>query len=212
MTPDDPGATRRDLPPDATRQDPGAARRPLEPTRAYGEAVTPPTGSAEDIRLRFGGGPGPTAPKMWDPASVGPRRRRSRWGSWLSVLLSLAVIGGVLYWIQSRDQGVLEVAKIEVAAPQGLLACDRATRSRTVRLTATLTLNGGPGEIEYRWRQSDRDPGPMIKASVSSGQKTLVVPLSWQVSGPGRIRLTGTFELRSPAPQEASASFEYSCR
>ena len=101
---------------------------------------------------------------------------------------------------------------VRVAAPEGVLACDAATRSRTVRLTATLTLNGGPGEIRYRWRQSDSGPGPVSAAEVPAGQESLVVPLNWQVSGEGRTTLTGTFELQNPSVREASASFEYSCR
>ncbi|MEO3786129.1 hypothetical protein ABGB12_22595 [Actinocorallia sp. B10E7] len=209
MTPDEPEATRRDLPPDVTCQDPGGPRRPLD-APSYGEAVTPPAGSAEDLRIRLG--TGRAEPGMWDPSTVTRARRRSRSVSWAGVLVSLAVVGGVLYWIQAREQAALRVTKVVVEAPEGVLACDRATRSRTVRLTATLTLDGGSGEVRYRWRQSDSGPGPLAVAKVPAGQKALVVPLNWHVSGSGRARLTGTFELSSPAAQEASASFEYSCR
>jgi hypothetical protein len=151
---------------------------------------------------------------MWDPSTVAPRRRGTRSTSWLSILVSLTVIGGVLYWLQAREREPLRVTgvRVEVEAPDGVLACDRATRSRTVRLAATLALEGGSGEIRYRWRQSDREPGAPVEAAVPAGQKTLVVPLDWQVSGPGRITLTGTFELIAPASEEASASFDYSCR
>jgi len=213
MAPDEPEATRRDLPPDVTRQDPGGPRRPLDvPLR--GEAVPPPAVPEEDLRLRFGTGPGRAAPGTWDPATVAGPRRRSRSASWAGIAVSLAVIGGVLYWIQSRERAAVRVEKAEVKAeaPEGVLACDRDTRYRTVRLTATLTLNGGSGEIRYRWRQSDSGPGPVLETKVPEGQKTLLVPLNWQVSGSGRASLTGTFELRSPDAQEASASFEYSCR
>lgn len=211
MASDEPEATRRDLPPDVTRQDPGGPRRPLD-APLHGEAAPPPAVPEEELRRRFGTGPGRTAPGMWDPATVAGPRRRSRSASWAGIAVSLAVIGGVLYWIQAREQAAVRVEKVKVEAPGGVLACDKKTRSRTVRLTATLTLNGGSGEIRYRWRQSDSGPGPVMKAEASAGQRTLLVPLSWQVSGSGRTRLTGTFELRSPAAQEASASFEYSCR
>ncbi|WP_344240039.1 hypothetical protein [Actinocorallia libanotica] len=149
---------------------------------------------------------------MWDPATATRRRRRSRLASWASIAVSLAVIGGVLLWAQARGQTPVEVLKARVEAPEGLLACDRASRSRTVRLTATLTLNGGTGDVRYRWRQSDRAPGAFTTVTVPAGQETLVVPLDWQVSGPGRTRLTGTFEVETPSAQEASASFEYTCR
>lgn len=213
MAPDEPEATRGDLPPDVTRQDPGGPRRPLD-APLPGEAAPPPAAPEEDLRLRFGAGPGQAAPRMWDPATVAGRRRRSRSASWAGIAVSLAVIGGVLYWLQAREQAAVRVEKVKVRveAPEGVLACDRDTRSRTVRLTAALTLNGGSGEVRYRWRQSDSGPGPVLETEVREGQETLLVPLSWQVSGSGRTRLTGTFELRSPDAQEASASFEYSCR
>jgi len=126
--------------------------------------------------------------------------------------LSLAVIACTLLWVQTRQNRPLEVTGLTVTAPEGVLACETATRSRTVRLTAELTLNGGSGEIRYRWRQSDRDAGPEAAVRVEAGQERLLVPLDWQVSGEGRTELTGTFELRTPAVREASASFEYSCR
>ncbi|WP_106396499.1 hypothetical protein [Actinocorallia populi] len=206
MTPDEPEAVRGDVPADATRQDPGGPRRPLD---AYGR-VPRPAAPPEDER--FARRPGQDAPRMWDPATAARRRRRSRLTSWVSIAVSLAVIGGVLLWLQARERTVLEVTRVRVEAPEGLLACDKASRSRTVRLTAALTLNGGTGEIRYRWRQSDREPGGFATAEVSAGEETLVVPLNWQVSGTGRTRLTGTFEVSAPSAREASASFEYSCR
>ncbi len=211
MRHDEPEATRGDVPLDATRRDPGGQRRPLD---AYGHVPAPsvPSASVEDDRIRFAQDPARGAPRMWDPATATRRRRGPRTASWVSIAVSLAVIGGVLLWLQAREQTVLEVTGLRVEAPGGLLACDKASRSRTVRLTATLTLNGGEGDVRYRWRQSDREPDAFTTVTVATGQETLVVPLDWQVSGPGRAKLTGTFELAAPAAQEASASFEYTCR
>jgi len=187
---------------DETRLDPGGPRRSLDaPVDLPGRWPDEPPAVPE-----------PAVPKMWDPATVERRRRRSRLVSWAVIVLSSAVIAGALAWVGMRENRRLEVTGLTVTAPEGLLACETATRSRTVRLTATLTLNGGAGEIRYRWRQSDRDAGPESALWVEAGQERLLVPLDWQVSGEGRTELTGTFELRTPAVREASASFEYSCR
>lgn len=205
----DPEATYRDIPPDATQRDPGT-----RPYSSYGSAAVPPSADAVgdadadgDIRLRFG--TGPAAPRVWQPT---PRRRRSRLAPVLSILVSVAVIAGVAFYLLQGRDGLAVTAAPRVEAPKGALQCDRKTSSRKVRIVAVLTLNGRAGELTYRWTQSDGEPQPPVHVKIGRGEKTREIPLDWTVSGPGRTKLTATFELLEPTAKKAAGSFTYSCR
>lgn len=209
--------TRRDIPEDGTRRDfpMDATSRDLPPS--YGNAAIPDRTRQygdEDVRHQFGAGP--TVPPAWTTPTP-PRRRpaRSRVRPVLSILLSAAIIGGVLFWLYLRGQGDLEVTKITVTAPTGALGCDRKTQSRVVPVVATLQTNGKAGELQFQWIQSDdKTKIKQQTESISSGHKEITEPLNWNVSGPGRTKLTATFKLISPAGKatEAKATFTYSCR
>ncbi|MEO5876216.1 MAG: hypothetical protein ABIS86_09550 [Streptosporangiaceae bacterium] len=203
--------TRRDLPPEATAQDFG---------QPYGNAALPdrtrqlPNEPDEHVRLRFGAGP--AVPPAWNTPT--PRRRRpkrSRVGPIISILVSAAIIGGVFFWLYLRGQGDLEITKITVSAPKGALACDPDTQSLVVPVVATLETNGKGGELRFQWVQSDNAAKLKPQSeSVSAGGKKITEPLNWNVSGPGRTRLTATFKLISPVGEvtEAKAGFTYTCR
>jgi hypothetical protein len=209
--------TRRDIPEDGTRRDFSADATSHDFPPAYGNAAAPDRtrrSGEEDVRLQFGAGP--TVPPAWTTPTP-PRRRpaKSRLRPILSILVSAAIIGGVLFWLYLRGQGELEITKITVTAPSGALACDRKTQSRVVPVVATLETNGKAGELHFQWIQSD-DKNKLKPQSehISSGHKQITEPLNWNVSGPGRTKLTATFKLISPVGKvtEAKASFTYSCR
>ncbi|GAB2821899.1 hypothetical protein GCM10022221_20000 [Actinocorallia aurea] len=207
----DPTVTRREFGPSGTRPSGGSATRPPHQARPTGQ----PRQGEDEVRVRLGGGP--TGPQMWNPDSVPARHRRSgsRTVPFLSVVLSMAVIGGVLAWLAFRGGGEekpVAVDDVRVEAPGGEQRCEPDEKSKTVDLTAVVALNGGSGTLSYRWVQSDGTPGKFQKATVLEGQTTFEAPLHWTVSGEGRKELTATFELKAPTPAKASATFEYLCR
>ncbi|ROO90612.1 hypothetical protein EDD29_8344 [Actinocorallia herbida] len=213
----DPTVTRREYGHGGTRPAGGDTTRPPASARPAGypwPGVTPPGDDAVRVRL----GSGPTGPQpMWSPDSVPARHRRrnSRTAPFLSVILSLAVIGALLAWLALRggeEVVPLAVKDVRVEAPGGQQRCDTAKQARTVDLTAIVTLNGAPGVLSYRWVQSDGTPGAFQKATIMDGQTAFEAPLHWTVSGEGRKELTATFELKSPKRTKSSATFEYVCR
>ncbi|GAA3236663.1 hypothetical protein [Actinocorallia longicatena] len=196
----DAGETFRDVPADATRHEPRAA--------SYGNAAFPPPEAAdEEIRLRFGAGP--AAPKVWQPTPR-PRRRRSRVMPFVSIAVSAAIIGGVA-WYLLGTRGDLAVSAVRVQAPAGVLRCDGKTSSRKIRVVATVTLNGRPGLLTYRWTQSDSRPQEPVQVRIARGEKSRDLPLDWTVSGAGRAERTATFEVLSPGTLRSHATFRYSC-
>ncbi|MCD0452598.1 hypothetical protein LO762_25945 [Actinocorallia sp. API 0066] len=221
--PEDPTRTRTDAA-GTTSLDPTVTRREFGPTGTRPAAPgttgeSPVSGAAtqapgDDIRVRFGAGP--TVPRMWNPESVPARHRRgnARVAPFLSVAASMVVIGGLLAWLAFRDSPAepLAVSGVEIAAPGGEQRCDPDRLSRTVKITATVQLNGEPGILTYRWVQSDGTPGDFHKATILADQTRFEAPLQWTVSGEGRKQLTATFELDSPEKNKSSATFEYLCR
>ncbi|GAB3658061.1 hypothetical protein GCM10027589_18470 [Actinocorallia lasiicapitis] len=205
-----PEATHLDVPVDATHMDAPAEVTRHEPRTfpSYGNAAVPPSAD-EEIRLRFGAGPSAVAPKVWTPT---PRkRRRSRIAPLISIAISTAIIGGIA-WYLLQTRGPLEIATVKVEAPSGVQRCDRATKSREVRLKAVVALNGKAGELSYRWTQSDAGGAQQLQTlRVVGGEKTKTIPLTWRVEGEGRASLTATFELLSPSVQRTAVTFRYSC-
>ncbi|MDX6742030.1 hypothetical protein [Actinocorallia sp. A-T 12471] len=195
--------------------DPTVTRRESGPggTRPSATGSTKP--SDDEVRVRFGAGP--SIPAMWSPDSVPARHRRSnpRVMPFLSVALSMAVIGGLLAWLAFRgekESTPLAVSGVQISTQGGQQRCDPDKLARTVDVFARVELNGSAGVLSYRWVQSDGTPGAFQKATVIAGQTAFEAPLHWTVSGEGSKELTATFELEQPTRTKASATFEYVCR
>ena len=171
------------------------------------------TDGEDVVSLRFGPGvrPDEKSPlvKTWRAGQRPARRRRGRLRNLISSLVTIAIVGGVVWWLLLRAGPGLEVSALEVRAPQATQRCDT-----TVKVVGVLTTNGASGQVTYRWLRSDGDRSGVLQANVEKGRREVSIPLQWRVTGPGRLHAVATLELLSPgdSTRRASAAFDYLCR
>ncbi|WP_068903364.1 hypothetical protein [Planomonospora sphaerica] len=212
---------------------PAPAPAPLQAGRDEEEAVTllqvPEGGGRTGAAVRFGPGvPAETAAaQIWREGKSGqatvlgsggeraPRPSRPsarRYRTALSAaVLALMVAGAVVVWLLRGPSVPLAVTGVEVRAPKQTQRC-----GETITVRGVLTTNGSPGEVRYRWRQSDKKDEPIEQAQrVAAGKTEYVVPMHWRVKGKGSFRGTATLEVVSPVPDGSKisdkASITYRC-
>ncbi len=149
---------------------------------------------------------GTVRPDQHQSGSATRRRGRRRLlGGWL---LPAAVLIGVLAYLGwQRYAPPLAVTGVSVRTDPGGPACDG-----TAIVTGTLTTNGQPGTVEYRWRRSDGTVSHTLRQAVTPGARETDVVLRWAFDGQGTLRATATLEVLSPDRTTGSAAFTYKCR
>ncbi|MFD8754606.1 hypothetical protein ACFV0O_27010 [Kitasatospora sp. NPDC059577] len=203
--PSDRGGPAPDDHESATFLDPAAwdsTPAPTSPTPA-------PPAPAPELR-RFGPGVPPQAAAVWrgeapagDPVPPARRRRAFGWLVWAAVLLVLLAV----LLTRCRADPPLGLTGVSVtAAPAAGPTC-----GGTAVLTATVTTNGNPGTIHYRWLRSDGTSSGELVQPVQSGERRVDLVLRWTFDGPGTLRATATVEILTPQQLSGSATFDYAC-
>lgn len=167
----------------------------------------------DEVSLRFGPGVPPDEKSQlvqtWRAGRRPARRRRGWLSNLISSLITIVIVGGVLWWLLLREGPELQVTALRVQTPQGTQRCDT-----TVEVVGVLATNGERGQITYRWLRSDGNESGVLQANVEQGRREVLIPLHWRVTGPGRLHAVATLELLTPggSPRSASAAFDYLCR
>ncbi|MGW7267037.1 hypothetical protein [Streptomyces sp. NPDC054842] len=135
------------------------------------------------------------------PAASGRRRGSRRYA--LPVLVLLCVLA-FLAW--DRSGPPVAVRDVTVTAARPSPGCDG-----TADIVATVTTDGRPGTLTYRWVRSDGTSSGVLRETVTRGQKTARLHLLWTFRGPGRY--TGRAELRllSPGHRTIATHLTYRC-
>ncbi|MER7584315.1 hypothetical protein [Kitasatospora sp. NPDC097691] len=171
--------------------------------------AAPPTPTPE-LR-RIGPGVPPQAAAVWrGKASTGgpvppARRRRAAFGRlvWAAVLLVLPAV----LLTRCHVDPPLDLTGVSVtAAPAAGPTC-----GGTAVLTASVTTNGNPGTIRYRWLRNDGTSSGELVQPVQSGERQVDLVLRWTFDGPGTLRATATVEVLTPQRLSGSTTFRYSC-
>lgn len=164
---------------------------------------------ADGTVLRFGPGvEGATAQRthLTLPAHThpAPPARRSPRRHALPALVLIAVLA-FLAWQRLGPE--LAVHRVTVAARPATVGCDG-----TAELTATLTTNGRPGTVSYRWVRSDGTSSGVLQEDLPAGQKQARLRLLWRFEGEGRYDARAELHLLSPAGRTAATGLTYTCR
>ncbi|MFJ4091388.1 hypothetical protein ACIPYS_07360 [Kitasatospora sp. NPDC089913] len=77
--------------------------------------------------------------------------------------------------------------------------------------TASVTTDGRPGTLRYRWRRNDGTASDELRQPVRSGEYRTTLVLGWSFVGHGAVHATATVEILSPRSLSATASFDYDC-
>jgi eukaryotic-like serine/threonine-protein kinase len=215
-----------------TFQDPGPAQRPATasparprwaPAASTGTtgtmpAATVPAAPAPAVPVSFAPVPaGPVAPPPAPPAQAppwpirppGPGRRRIRWRGVVSSLVTIAIVGGIGYYVWHRTHDILKVTTVTVAlARQPGSECDI-----TVDVTGTIVTNGHAGVVTYQWirEAAGTQTQPAATVSVAGGQRSALVHLRWAFHGKGPQPASAQLQVLAPDPAEGNVAFTYSC-
>ncbi len=203
--------------------DPGTTAEPARPTRLGRRGVPSPaepvadSGPApvEDRTTRLSGRPGPvvraTTARTAAPASgwptPGPRgltTRRRRGGSFVGAA-AFAVLAVLVLLFAGRSPLHVTGASVAPAVdPNG--SCDS-----TVDVVGSISTNGRPGTLTYRWLRSDGETSAELTQPVAEGATSTQVHLMWTFSGTGRYPASATIRVLRPDPVDAVGHFTYSC-
>ncbi|GGX06128.1 hypothetical protein GCM10010297_29610 [Streptomyces malachitofuscus] len=184
-------------------------QRPEQDATPTVTATTPDDGvrpdRTEGAVLRFGPGvqralAHRTARTPLPPPS--PPRRRGLRRHALPALVVLAVLV-LLAW---QRVGPLTVRAATVTAPPAAVECDG-----TADLVGTVTTNGRPGTLTYRWVRSDGTASDVLREEVARGQRQARLHLLWTFEGPGRYEAKAELRILSPSDRTATASLTYDC-
>lgn len=163
----------------------------------------------EGAVLRFGPGvqgalaqrstrtPPPVPPPPARPRRPGPRRYA------LPVLVLLAVLI-LLAW--QRIGPALTVRGAAVTAPSAPVGCDG-----TADIVGTVSTDGRPGTLTYRWTRSDGTSSGVLREEVAQGQKEARLRLLWTFEGTGRYEARAELRILSPSTHTAAAGLTYDC-
>lgn len=139
----------------------------------------------------------PSVPLPARPRRRGPRRHA------LPALVLLAVLA-FLAW--QRVGPGLTVRGVTVTAPSAALGCDG-----TADLVGTVTTNGRPGTLTYRWTRSDGTSSGVLREEVRRGQRQARLHLLWTFEGTGRYEARAELRILSPSGRHATADLTYAC-
>ncbi|MFE1507090.1 hypothetical protein [Streptomyces sp. NPDC058726] len=139
----------------------------------------------------------PPAPPPVRPRRPGPRRYA------LPALVLLAVLV-LLAWQRLGPE--LAVRGAAVTAPSATVACDS-----TADVVGTVTTNGRPGTLTYRWTRSDGTSSGVLREEMARGQKEARLHLLWTFEGPGRYEARAELRILSPSARTTTADLTYAC-
>jgi hypothetical protein len=140
------------------------------------------------------------------------RRGRRRWPGIVSTIITLAIVGGVAYYVWHKNQHhALQVTGVTVAANAGIepKAC-----AGLVTVIGTIATNGAGGPVTYQWTKTSGTNTTVLPAATvtdGSGQATVPVTLKWTFTGKGTQQDTATLQVLSPTPATGNAQFTYTC-
>ncbi len=216
------------------------AGEPPPPPALSAPPADPPSGNplsaAAPAEDEVAAGPGPAARFGPDPfaapegspisepgagspdgqARPAPRRRRRRW-IWL--LAGLAVVAavvaaGAVVLLQPQAAAPTRAHPLEVGDDVRLAVQPGSTAGcgTTFTFTATGSLSGS-GTLSYQWVRSTAEESPTFtKLAVTiSSDSSFRFTTSIQLTGPGPIDATVTFQVLSPQARSASQTIHYIC-
>jgi serine/threonine protein kinase len=185
-----------------------AGGQPFRPSMPFPAPVVPPQPrpirSVPQAVARTGGpgtGGGPAVPN-WPV--LPPRRRRTRWVSVVSTLITAAIVAGAgaYYWISTHQ--VLKISHVAVTPENPTVGCNG-----TENLVGTISTNGHSGPIDYEWVLNGKSRG-VVQATAGT-DSTVLVTLAWNFSGRGTGDNIAKLVIVSPQAADASITFPYSC-
>ncbi|MFI9819716.1 hypothetical protein ACIHFC_04440 [Streptomyces sp. NPDC052013] len=132
-----------------------------------------------------------------------PARRRSPRRHALPALVLIAVLAFLAWQRLGPGPAVRQVA---VTADPATVRCDG-----TADLVATVTTDGRPGTLSYRWIRSDGTSSGVLREDVVRGQTRTRLHLLWTFEGKGRYEAHARFRLVSPAGPAAGTDLTYDC-
>ncbi|MFD8733789.1 hypothetical protein ACFV06_02600 [Streptomyces sp. NPDC059618] len=158
----------------------------------------------EGTLLRFG--PGVNADTMRRVGEVPPAApvRRRTWRRHALPALVLLLVVAFLLWHRAGPSLGVEDVTVTTASPSP--AC-----GETADITGTVTTNGRPGELTYRWVRSDGTSSKVLHEDLTHNQKRAVLHLLWTFQGDGRYAARAELHLLSPVRRTVSAELTYQC-
>lgn len=190
---------------DTRREDPPAGASPEPPPPVLPDRV-------EGTVLRFGPGvagalahrsygaslvPAPPAPSA-PPARRGVRRHA------LPAVVLLCVLAFLAWQRLGPDLAVRDAA---VTARPATVRCEG-----TADLVGTVTTNGRPGVLTYRWTRSDGTSSGVLREELPRGRTQARLHLLWSFEGRGRYEGHAELRLLTPAERTARVDVAYDCR
>jgi hypothetical protein len=121
------------------------------------------------------------------------------------LVVALAVTSGLLYLrIQQANTGTdLAVEAVTLQAAQHGQQC---------MMYASLSTNGKPGTLTYRWVGDEATPGLVQSVSVGDGQQQLVIGKQWQAGDSGGGDPVVSIQLLYPTPKSALVQPAVGCQ
>jgi hypothetical protein len=115
----------------------------------------------------------------------------------------LAVVA-LLLWHRSAPSLRVDDVTVSTASPSP--GCDE-----TADITGTVTTNGRPGELTYRWVRSDGTSSKVLHEDLTINQKQSRLHLLWTFQGDGRYEARAELHLLSPVRRTVSTELTYRC-
>jgi hypothetical protein len=121
----------------------------------------------------------------------------------LPTVVLLAVIAFLLWHRSAPSVGVNDVTVSTTSPSPG---CDD-----TADIMATVTTDGRPGELSYRWIRSDGTFSKVLREDLTRGQKEARLHLLWTFQGNGRYAARAELRLLSPVRRTVTTRLTYHC-
>ncbi|MFI0960386.1 hypothetical protein ACH4S8_03030 [Streptomyces sp. NPDC021080] len=166
------------------------------------EGVTPDR--VEGTLLRFGPGVNADTMRRLGAAPVAAPVRRRTWRRHALPAVVLLAVVAFLLW--HRTAPSLGVDGVTVTAASPSPGCDE-----TADITGTVTTNGTPGELTYRWIRSDGTSSKVLHEDLTHNQKQAKLHLLWTFQGNGRYEARAELRLLSPVHRTVSTKLTYHC-
>jgi hypothetical protein len=158
----------------------------------------------EGTLLRFGPGVNAdTVRRVTEVPRAVPVRRRTWRRHALPAVVLLAVVAFLLW---HRSAPAIGVDDVKVASASPSPGCDE-----TADVTATVTTNGRPGTLAYRWVRSDGTFSAVLHEDMTRHQEVARLHLLWTFQGNGRYAARAELHLLSPVRRTVSTELAYHC-
>ncbi|HTU77104.1 MAG TPA: serine/threonine-protein kinase [Trebonia sp.] len=148
-----------------------------------------------------------SGPAWPDAVKARTRRRRSRWPGIVSTLITLAIVGGIGFYVWHRNQQ----QPLKVSGVSVVLASQPKNCASTVEMVATIVTNGKGGPVTYQWTEN----GSAQKAATvtdATGTDSVQVTLRWAFHGKGTQQAVAELQVLTPNSAVGNTQFTYSCK